>query len=47
MTHGTAFYLIDKNGKIIKDYSGVDNGNASFPEAEIIKDVKTLTKSEE
>lgn len=47
VTHGTAFYLIDKNGKIIKDYSGVDNGNASFPEAEIIKDVKTLTKSEE
>lgn len=47
VTHGTAFYLIDKEGKILKDYSGVDNGNTSFPEAEIIKDVKTLTKTEQ
>ncbi|CAD2076382.1 SCO family protein [Phocicoccus pinnipedialis] len=47
VTHGTAFYLIDQNGKIIKDYSGVDNGNTSFPKEEIIKDVKTLTKSEQ
>lgn len=41
-THGTSFYLIDQNGKVIKDYVGKDTGQEEFPKNEIVKDVKTL-----
>ena len=37
--HGTKFYLIDQNGKIVKDYSGVSN----VPFDEILSDMETLT----
>ncbi|MEH7454739.1 SCO family protein [Gottfriedia acidiceleris] len=37
--HGTKFYLIDQNGKIVKDYSGVSN----VPFDEILSDIETLT----
>jgi protein SCO1/2 len=36
--HGTNFYLIDKEGKIIKDYSGVSD----VPFEEIIKHIKMV-----
>lgn len=39
--HGTSFYLIDKEGKVVKEYSGLE-----FPIEEIIKDVKILTAKE-
>ena len=45
VTHGTSFYLIDENGKILKDYSGVDSGDKRFPKEEIVEDVKKLTKN--
>lgn len=41
--HGTAIYLIDENGTLIKDYTGVDAGDNKFETEEIIKDVKTMT----
>lgn len=44
VTHGTNFYLIDQNGKIIKTYSGQDAGDKKFPKSEIVADVKTLVK---
>ncbi|QNG61564.1 SCO family protein [Bacillus sp. PAMC26568] len=36
--HGTLFYLIDQNGKVMKDYNGVEN----TPYDEIIEDVKKI-----
>lgn len=41
-THGTAFYLINQDGKIMKQYSGVDVGDSHFPLNEIVSDVKKL-----
>lgn len=41
--HGTAIYLIDETGKLIKDYTGVDAGDNKFETDQIIKDVETLT----
>jgi len=36
--HGTSFYLVDGEGKVMKDYSGL----ADIPMEQIIKDIKTL-----
>ncbi len=36
--HGTDFYLVDKNGTIVKYYNGLDE----IPFKEIINDIKTL-----
>lgn len=44
VTHGTAFYLIDADGTIIKDYSGVDSGDTKFPQAEVVSDVEKLVE---
>lgn len=44
VTHGTSFYLVDQNGKIIKTYSGQDAGDKKFPKSEIVADVKTLVE---
>lgn len=44
VTHGTSFYLIDQNGKVIKDYSGVDTGDTPFPLEEIVSDVETIAE---
>lgn len=41
--HGTAIYLIDENGKLVKDYTGVDAGDNKFETEQIVKDVKTMT----
>lgn len=41
-THGTAFYLINKEGKIMKQYAGVDVGDSRFPLKEIVTDVTKL-----
>lgn len=38
--HDTKFFLIDKEGKVIKSYSGV----SKTPYDEIIKDIKTLSR---
>lgn len=39
--HGTSFFLVNQNGTIIKEYSGLE-----FPIEEIIEDVKILTAKE-
>ena len=44
VTHGISFYLIDQQGKIIKDYPGVDTGDTEFPLEEIVSDVETLAE---
>ncbi|WP_411844154.1 SCO family protein [Salinicoccus sp. HZC-1] len=44
VTHGISFYLIDQNGKILKDYPGVDTGDSEFPLDEIVSDVKTVVE---
>ncbi|EIJ78560.1 Cu2+-binding oxygen sensor protein [Bacillus methanolicus PB1] len=36
--HGTSFYLIDKNGNVMKEYSGLNE----VPYDEIISDIKAL-----
>ena len=36
--HGTSFYLVDQEGKIIKDYSGLQD----FPLDDVIKHIKIL-----
>ncbi len=36
--HGTSFYLIDEEGKVMKDYTGL----AEMPMEELIKDIKSL-----
>ncbi|WP_203287560.1 SCO family protein [Metabacillus sp. cB07] len=36
--HGTLFYLVDQNGKVMKDYDGVEN----VPYEEIIGDAKKI-----
>ncbi|MFA7746151.1 SCO family protein [Salinicoccus roseus] len=46
VTHGTSFYLIDQNGKIIKDYPGLDQGDSEFPLSEIVSDVERLSQEE-
>ncbi|MFC0274348.1 SCO family protein [Metabacillus herbersteinensis] len=38
--HQTLFYLVDQNGTVVKDYSGVEN----TPYDQIIEDMKTLQK---
>lgn len=38
--HGTSFYLVNKEGIVVKDYSGLSN----VPYDEIIKDIKLLNK---
>lgn len=43
-THGTAFYLIDQNGKILKQYAGIDVGDRRFPINEIVSDIEKLTR---
>lgn len=42
-THGTSTYLIDDEGIIIRDYSGVDNSDTAFQPDEIVSDVETLS----
>ena len=44
VTHGISFYLIDQQGKIIKDYPGVDTGDTEFPLEEVVSDVETLAE---
>lgn len=44
VTHGISFYLIDQQGKIIKDYPGVDTGDTEFPLEEVVSDVETLAQ---
>ncbi|MXQ49959.1 redoxin domain-containing protein [Salinicoccus hispanicus] len=44
VTHGISFYLIDQNGKIIKDYAGVDTGDTEFALDDIVSDVETLVE---
>jgi protein SCO1/2 len=41
VTHGTGFYLVNPDGKIIKKYDGVDRKVMD----EIIEDLKVVTKS--
>ncbi|MEC4630537.1 SCO family protein, partial [Bacillus safensis] len=38
--HGTSFYLIDQNGKVMKKYSGISN----TPYEDIIRDMKRLAE---
>ena len=38
VAHGTSFYLVDQNGVVMKDYSGVNDP----PYDQIIKDIKAL-----
>ncbi|MEK4030064.1 MULTISPECIES: SCO family protein [Bacillaceae] len=38
VTHGTSFYLVNKEGKVVKNYSGAEE----VPFEEIVQDVKTL-----
>ena len=47
VTHGTAFYLIDEDGTIIKDYAGVDSGDNKFPQAEVVSDVEKLVEQKD
>lgn len=43
--HGTAIYLIDDTGKLVKDYTGVDAGDNVFETEPIVEDVKILTSN--
>ena len=36
--HGTSFYLVDKSGKVVKKYSGLQN----TPYEDIIRDIKRI-----
>ncbi|MFD0771569.1 SCO family protein [Bacillus sp. CGMCC 1.60114] len=38
--HGTSFYLVDQNGKVMKKYSGITN----TPYDDILRDIKRLTQ---
>lgn len=38
VVHGTSFYLVDGEGKIMKDYTGL----MEFPMEQVIKDIKSL-----
>ena len=40
VTHGTKFYLVDQNGKVMKEYSGMNN----TPYDDILRDIKRLTQ---
>ncbi|WP_231577157.1 SCO family protein [Salinicoccus sediminis] len=46
VTHATSFYLIDQNGKVIKDYPGLDQGDSEFPLSDIVSDVEMLSQEE-
>ncbi|OXS57459.1 protein SCO1/2 [Bacillus sp. V-88] len=41
--HGTSFYLVNREGKVVKNYSGVQD----VPYEEIVSDIKLLKKSYE
>ena len=41
VTHGTDFYLVDQNGKIVQDYTGLQE----IPFEDIIEHIKILQKS--
>ncbi|PEA53383.1 cytochrome c oxidase assembly protein [Bacillus pseudomycoides] len=38
--HGTKFYLVDQNGKVMKEYSGMKN----TPYDDILRDIRRLTQ---
>ncbi|HDX9579142.1 TPA: SCO family protein [Bacillus pseudomycoides] len=38
--HGTKFYLVDQNGKVMKEYSGMNN----TPYDDILRDIRRLTQ---
>ncbi|MGG0185253.1 SCO family protein [Bacillus rhizoplanae] len=38
VVHGTSFYLVDKSGKVVKKYSGIQN----TPYEDIIRDIKRI-----
>ncbi|MEI4802092.1 SCO family protein [Bacillus sp. FJAT-51639] len=38
--HGTKFYLVDQNGKVMKEYSGMNN----TPYDDILRDIRRLTR---
>ncbi|MCP1123612.1 SCO family protein [Bacillus sp. 3103sda1] len=40
VVHGTSFYLVDQNGKVVKQYSGIKN----TPYEDILRDIKRLTQ---
>lgn len=40
--HGTSFYLVNKDGRVVKNYSGVQD----VPYEQIVSDIKLLKKSE-
>lgn len=40
VTHGTSFYLVDQNGKVMKKYSGISN----TPYEDIVRDAKRLLR---
>lgn len=40
VTHGTKFYLVDQQGLIVKEYSGISN----TPYEEILQDIERLTR---
>jgi len=40
VTHGTSFYLVDQNGKVMKKYSGISN----TPYKDIVRDAKRLLR---
>lgn len=40
VTHGTSFYLVDQNGKVMKKYSGISNP----PYEDMIRDIKRLLR---
>lgn len=40
VTHGTDFYLVDQNGKVVQSYTGLQQ----IPFDDIIKDIKILQK---
>ncbi len=46
VTHGISFYLVNKQGKVIKDYPGVDTGDNEFPLEEVVSDVETLAEED-
>ena len=42
VVHANTFFLVDQNGVAVKNYSGVQVGNAEVPFDTIVTDVKTL-----
>ncbi|MCP3764610.1 SCO family protein [Domibacillus sp. A3M-37] len=41
--HGTSFYLVDQEGKVVKSYQGNKQGSEEVPFDEIVQDVKQLS----